>query len=96
MQRYYFSWDYQREVTFLDCKNLGNVCYIEVGAMIVGKIVNEDITNFKKGDEKGHFEFGGSTVILLIEKDINIYPKIIENSKNDIETIVKMGNKLDL
>lgn len=86
----------QREVTFLNCKNLGNVCYIEVGAMLVGKIVNSTKKSFKKGEEKGHFEFGGSTVILLIEKDININPKIIENTKKDIETIVKIGNKLDL
>ncbi len=85
----------QREVTFLKCKNLGNVCYIEVGAMFVGKIVNENKKEFKKGEEKGHFEFGGSTVILLLEKDLNINSKIIENSKNDIETIVKLGNKLD-
>jgi hypothetical protein len=32
---------------------------------------------------------------LLIEKDLKINSKIIENSKKDIETIVKMGNKLD-
>ena len=37
-----------RCVTILDCNNLGKVCYIEVGAMMVGKIVNEDITTFKK------------------------------------------------
>lgn len=85
----------QREITFLDCKNLGNVCYIEVGAMFVGKIVNKDIKEFKKGEEKGHFEFGGSTVILLIEKDLNINKKILENSEKDIETIVKLGNKLN-
>ena len=85
-----------RTVTFLDCKNLGRVCYIEVGAMMIGKIVNEKVKSFKKGDEKGHFEFGGSTCILLIEKDkINLNPEIIRNSENDIETIVKLGNKLD-
>ena len=83
-----------RQVTFLDCEKLGNVCYIEVGAMMIGKIVNENVFKFKKGDEKGHFEFGGSTVILLIEKDININKIILENSKNDIETIVKLGNNI--
>ncbi len=86
----------QRDVTFLKCRNLGNVCFIEVGAMFVGKIVNEDKKVFKKGEEKGHFEFGGSTVILLIEKDIKINPKILENTKNDIETIVKLGDRIDI
>ena len=85
-----------REVSFLNCENLGNVCYIEVGAMFVGKIVNKNKTNFKKGEEKGHFEFGGSTVILLIEKDIKINKKILENTKKDIETIVKMGQNISL
>lgn len=80
-----------RDITFLKCDNLGDVCYIEVGALMIGKIVNINKTEFKKGEEKGHFEFGGSTVIILINKDIKVNEKIIENSKNDIETIVKMG-----
>ena len=84
-----------RTITYLDCDNLGKVCYIEVGAMMIGKIVNEEVTTFKKGDEKGHFEFGGSTVILLIEKDkVEINETILKNTENDIETIVKMGDQI--
>ncbi len=83
-----------REVTFLDCKNLGDVCFIEVGAMMVGKIFNENVKEFKKGQEKGHFEFGGSTVIMLVNKDIKIDKRIIDNSQKGIETIVKMGQKI--
>lgn len=83
-----------REITYLDCKNLGEVAYIEVGALLVGKIVNEKKEKFTKGEEKGHFEFGGSTVIMLVNKDINIDKKILENTKNNIETIVKLGTKI--
>ena len=83
-----------REVTFLDCENLGDVCFIEVGAMMVGKIVNENKTTFNKGEEKGHFEFGGSTVIVLLNKDAKFNKKIIYNSKREIETIVKLGEKI--
>ena len=84
-----------RNVSFLKCKNLGNVCYIEVGAMMIGKIVNEPVTSFKKGDEKGHFEFGGSTIVLLLEKNkVKVDKQILENSKNNIETIVKLGNRV--
>ena len=62
----------------------------------IGKIVNEEVTKFKRGEEKGHFEFGGSTVILLFKKDqIKINKKIIENSKKEIETIVKLGDSLE-
>ena len=83
-----------RNITFLECDNLGDVCYIEVGALLVGKIINEDIKKFKKGDEKGHFEFGGSTVILLLKDNVKINNIIINNSKKNIETIVKLGNKI--
>ena len=94
LKKYKVFHENSREVTFLDCKNLGDVCIIEVGALMVGKIVNEKVTKFKKGDEKGHFEFGGSTVIMLLNKDIKINSKIVENSKKDIETIVKMGENI--
>ncbi len=83
-----------RNITLLDCNKLGIVAYIEVGALMVGKIVNENVTEFKKGDEKGHFEFGGSTVILLLNDKVKFNKKILEQSKKDIETIVKLGKKI--
>ena len=61
---------------------------------MIGKIVNLDKAQFKKGEEKGHFEFGGSTVIVLMNKDIKLNKRILENSKNDIETIVKLGQNI--
>lgn len=93
-EKYKVFHENSREVTFLDCTNLGDVCFVEVGAMMIGKIVNEKKDTFKKGEEKGHFEFGGSTVIMLLNKDIDFNKKILENSKNGIETIVKMGNSI--
>lgn len=85
-----------RKVTFLDCNKLGNVCYIEVGAMMIGKITNHKLTKFKRACEKGFFEFGGSTVILLVEKDkIKINKMILNNSEKEIETIVKLGMSLE-
>ena len=62
--------------------------------MNVGKIVNDPKKEFTKGEEKGHFEFGGSTIIMLINKDIEFNKKILENTKKDIETIVKMGDQI--
>ena len=93
-KRYKVFHENSRNVTFLECDHLGDVCFIEVGALMVGKIVNENKLKFKKGEEKGHFEFGGSTVIMLINKELNFNEKIIENSNKDIETIVKMGQTI--
>ena len=79
----------------MECLNLGKVCFIEVGAMLIGKIVNEKVKKFKKGDEKGHFEFGGSTIVLLTEKNkVKINKNILNNTKNGIETAVKLGEKI--
>jgi phosphatidylserine decarboxylase len=59
-----------REVTVLDTAHFGRVTQIEVGALLVGKICNHQYTGaFRRGEEKGFFAFGGSTVILLFEPD---------------------------
>lgn len=84
-----------RAYALLKTKNFGDVVYMEVGALMVGKIVNLNKTEFKKGEEKGYFEFGGSTVVLLFEKDKVIIDKdIINNSLNNDETKVLMGEKI--
>ena len=50
---------------------------------------------FKKGEEKGMFLFGGSTIVLLIKKDvIDIDKDILNNSVRNIETRVKCGEKI--
>lgn len=80
-----------REYTLLKTNNYGEVIQMEVGALIVGKIVNKDIKEFKRGDEKGYFRFGGSTIILLFEKDkIEIDEDILEKSMEDVEVKIKM------
>ena len=56
-----------RETSLLVTENFGNIIQIEVGALCVGKISNNNKTNFNKFDEKGYFEFGGSTIIQLIK-----------------------------
>lgn len=83
-----------RECSVLHSENFGKILQIEVGAMMVGRIVNNDEKcNVSRGQEKGRFEFGGSTVILAFSKDsIKIKDEIINNSKEDYETIVKMGD----
>lgn len=91
-KRYKVFKENQREYSILDTKNFGKVIQMEVGALMVGKIVNHDITEFNRGDEKGYFLFGGSTVVLLFKENIvDIDEDIIYNSNNGIETKVKLG-----
>lgn len=86
-----------REYTVLHTENFGDVVHIEVGAMLVGRIKNHhrNVYRFRKGEEKGMFEYGGSTVVLLFEKDmIEINNNILENSARGLETVVKYGEKI--
>ena len=50
----------ERRVSILKTKNFGKVAYVEVGAVMVGKIVQsfDESKDFKRGDEKGYFLFG--------------------------------------
>ena len=85
-----------REITVMETDNFGTVIQIEVGAMFVGRIVNHPITaRFSRGDEKGYFEFGGSTVILLFKPGAVVIDKpIAENSVRGIETPVEIGQRI--
>ena len=87
----------EREVSIIKTKNFGLLAYVEVGATCVGKIVqsHERGRNFMRGDEKGYFLFGGSTVIVFGEKGA-WHPAldISMNSEKGIETLVQLGQEV--
>lgn len=86
-----------REVTLLQTKHLGCVAQVEVGAMFVGRIVNENKPAFSRGEEKGRFEYGGSTIVLLFEKDkVTLDYEFFENTAAKRETKVLCGEKIGL
>ena len=85
-----------REYSFLESEQFGTILQMEVGALLVGKIENHlHIGAVSRGQEKGHFAFGGSTVILMTKKG-KVRPDrdILENSKQGIETRVLLGEKV--
>ena len=87
----------ERYVSILQTENFGRLAYIEVGAICVGKIVQTHRWNkpFLRGEEKGYFLFGGSTVILMGEKGIwKPSNDIIQNTKNGIETYLHLGQEV--
>lgn len=86
-----------RVVNYLDTENFGEIAQIEVGALLVKKIINYDIKDFKKGNEKGYFELGGSTIIILLKENlVKIDKDILEYSKKGIETKLRLGEKIGL
>ncbi len=85
-----------REYSLLRSAHFGRVLMMEVGAMMVGKIVNHrQKVGVRRGEEKGYFAFGGSTVILIFEKDqVVIDPDIMENTRLGYETKVYQGETI--
>ncbi|MBQ7274903.1 MAG: phosphatidylserine decarboxylase [Clostridiales bacterium] len=84
-----------REYAVINSDNFGKAVQMEVGAMLVGRIVNDNPSScdVTRGEEKGHFEYGGSTIILLIQKDkANIDDRFINSS----EVPVVMGQTIGL
>lgn len=85
-----------REYALLKSENFGTILQMEVGAAMVGRIVNgPGERQVVRGEEKGRFEFGGSTVILLLQKDAAaLDADIVQNTREDVETVVQLGQRI--
>jgi phosphatidylserine decarboxylase len=87
----------KREFLTLSTKEKGDILLSPVGATMVGTIIStyQPNTFVNKGDEMGYFAFGGSTVLMLVDRDrVKIDSDILKNTKNKIETAVQMGEKI--
>jgi len=86
----------KREYSILSNPLFGDVVMAEVGATMVGSIVQTfKGSSVNKGEEKGYFKFGGSTVVLLFEKSkIHIDEDLLVNTAKGYETTVKMGERI--
>ena len=86
-----------REYQVLKTKNTGMMVQMEVGALLVGRIKNHDIKQIgpcvKQGTEKGYFEFGGSTIILLFQKNcITVEEGLFSEVNDEGEAPVRLGD----
>lgn len=92
-----YLWQNKREITRLETENLGTVLLIEIGATCVGSIVQsfKPDQSVNKGDEKGRFEFGGSSTITLFEPGrILLANDLIENSRECRELYARVGDNM--
>jgi phosphatidylserine decarboxylase len=87
----------KREHVELQTKDKGDMVIVDVGATLTGSIIQTFESNSKveKGQEKGYFAFGGSTTVLLFEKDkIQFDADLIANTLQGLETSIKMGEQI--
>ena len=83
-----------REYTLLDTDHFGRMVYMEVGALLVGRIRNRLFRRcrVRRGEEKGWFEFGGSTILLLVRPGVlELNEDIKKASAEGLETPVRLG-----
>ena len=87
----------KREFTEIKSKYFGTVLMVDVGATFIGSIVQTYMPNinYKKGDEKGYFEFGGSSVVVIFKKGVIEFDKdLLDNTHQGYETLMKLGNSI--
>lgn len=87
----------KREHVTLSTQDKGDILLSPVGATMVGTIISTFQPNsaIQKGDEMGYFAFGGSTVVMLVDKNnFTIDADILENTRNKMETAVLMGEQI--
>lgn len=87
----------KRSYTLLDTPDFGQVLISPVGATMVGSIVETYPfgSTVAKGDEMGYFAFGGSSLLLLIDRRrIQLAADLLENTRQGLETAVRMGETI--
>ena len=88
-----------RSVSYIDTDGFGRAAMIWIGALLVGRIVENkpDACRVERGEEAGCFKFGGSTVVLLLPPgSAAIDPDIAAASERGEETHVKYGEKIGI
>ncbi|MCK4517933.1 phosphatidylserine decarboxylase [Candidatus Babeliales bacterium] len=87
----------ERQIAFLKTKSFDNIIIGAVGAMFVGAISWTAVPgcSYRKGDELGHFSFGGSSLVVLVKKGV-LQPEsvfVVASEKNE-ESVVRMGERV--
>lgn len=85
----------ERQITACDA-SFGRFWLVDVGAFGVGTIVQTyGGSEHEKGDEKGYFKFGGSTVVMVSRAGALEFDRdLVENSRAGFETRVLFGERI--
>jgi len=87
----------ERHASILSTLNFGRLAMVEIGAMNVGRIVQTHPAKqpFRRGDEKGYFMFGASTILLFGETGRWLpSADLLEQTALGRETLVRLGDEV--
>jgi phosphatidylserine decarboxylase len=85
----------ERNINILQTRNFGQLGFIEVGALSVGRIaqVHPWDSPFKRGEEKSYFRFGGSAIVVFGEPaKWRPTDDLLEHTRENVETLVHLGD----
>lgn len=86
-----------RSVTTISSDRFDDIAMVEIGAFTVASIVQtyQPGISVRRGEEKGWFEPGGSTVVLVFQKgSINIDAELLKYSNLGMETRLRCGESI--
>jgi phosphatidylserine decarboxylase len=95
-QRASILWENKRYRTVIEESAFGRVVFFEIGATCVGSVVHTvgDGVRVKKGQEKGYFRFGGSSVATLVAKGkVKWSEDLREQGARGVEVYARMGER---
>jgi phosphatidylserine decarboxylase len=87
----------ERQINILETCNFGRLAFVEVGALSVGRIIQVHPldTDFRRGEEKSVFHFGGSAVVVFGEAGAwQPAADLIAHTKDGLETLVRLGDTI--
>jgi phosphatidylserine decarboxylase len=92
-----YLWENKRVVTLVESPVFGKVAVCEIGATMVGSILQTHVTGraVPKGEEKGLFKFGGSCVVTIFQPGkIKLDADLVQHSAAGLEVYARMGESL--
>ena len=92
-----YLWENKRMVTLVESPVFGRVAVCEIGATMVGSIVQTYLSGrpVAKGEEKGLFKFGGSCVVTIFQPGkIRFDSDLVQQTAAGLEVYARMGESL--
>lgn len=85
-----------RTIICIDTHDHGCVLFIAIGAEAVGTVNCDAYENqlIKKGERLGNFEYGGSDIFVVFEKNVQWDDDLYDMSSNGTESLVLFGDRI--
>lgn len=86
----------KRTVTVIRTEHFGRMAYIEVGAITIGTILQTHAPGpVARGQEKGYFRYGGSTIVCLFEPGALAFDQdLVADSAAGLEVKLRAGEAI--